>query len=340
MASPFDTFPEPEVPSETLALGVHQSDVVIRTALVTAIADIRRHPYLLDFVFASLKQDDLTSQVYGAKEVARAKEWFTSTDVPVVMDYLLDDLPGTCVTISLVESGEAEVTLGDVHYEPFEDAEATWPALTSAFDPVAYSQSTGVLTLPDEVAATLVVVPGMSVVCPSGTFTVVDVVERNQVVLTPGLQADFHGSVIKGAQPRLVTELESVCYKETYRIGCRVHGEPVKLNWLYSVVAFVLLRYKKRLLEARGFERSVVSWAPFAKDERTGGENMWVRFATVSGFVRQTWPGDSDERIGSVGVSPLLVSKVGSSGRTFVPDGGNSQEAAWWAETDGIGVKF
>ena len=108
----------------TEALGVHQSDVIIRTAIVAAIADLRANPWLLDYVFASLPRDDRTMKDYGEKEVQRAKEWFMKTNVPVFMVPRMDEAKVPCITIKLLDSSEAEVTLGDVHYQEKEDNDA------------------------------------------------------------------------------------------------------------------------------------------------------------------------------------------------------------------------
>lgn len=58
----------------TEALGIHQSDVIIRTAIVAALADLRANPWLLDYVFASLPKDEMTMKDYGEKSVEKAKE--------------------------------------------------------------------------------------------------------------------------------------------------------------------------------------------------------------------------------------------------------------------------
>src|SRR6476646_6304158 len=54
-----------DVSSTTNCKGVFQGDIIIRTALIEGMRDIRRQPWLLDYAFASLAQDDLTKSVYG-----------------------------------------------------------------------------------------------------------------------------------------------------------------------------------------------------------------------------------------------------------------------------------
>jgi hypothetical protein len=329
----------PLPPSMTEAKGIHSSDIIIRTALTMAIADIRANPWLLDHVFASLIDDVPTANVYGEKERQQAKSWFLKTDIPVVMDYRMDGVEANSISISLVDSSETENTLGDVHYQPFEDVEAAWPPLTSAFTPEAYSAATGILRLPAQIADSLLVTTGMVVLDRVGRIhQISDVLDRSSVVLKPGTIADFTDSVIKGSKPRLVQEVESLAFRETYRIGVHAHGEPFHLTWLHSIAVFALLRYKQALLEARGFERSVISSSPFAKNEAMGHENFWTRFISITGYVRQYWPKTATQRILSSEVSPLNVDTIGNASKTYSPDAGFTEEDAPWMSQDGVGT--
>lgn len=329
--------------SMTEAKGIFQSDVIFRTALVMAIADMRANPWLLDHVFASLIQDEQTASSYGEKERQRAKDWFLKTAIPVVLDYRFEDMEYAMVSISLVESSEAENTLGDIHYIPQEEVEADWPPLSGTFNPTAYSPATGILRLPTSVSDQLIVVAGMVIVDKVGrTHEIQSIIDKNTVVITPGTVADFSNSIVKGQKPRLLQAVESLSFKESYRIGCHVHGEPFHLTWLHSVISFCLLRYKQALLEARGFERSVMNSTPFAKNEALGIENYWTRYINITGFVRNYWPKVLSERItsvstnGSDGLPTLLVSQVGNLSESYKQDP-SDLESEWMAQ-DGIGL--
>jgi hypothetical protein len=327
-----------ELTGLTEAKGIHQSDVIIRTALVMAIRDIRANPWLLDHVFATLIEDAATAAQYGDKERAQAKAWFLKTEIPVVMDYRLEGPEGTCISISLVDSSEAEVTLADIHYEPSEEAEAAWAPLAGPFV-ATYNPVTGAVEIPTSVAEKVFVSPGQLLIDKTGgTHAILTVTDETQFTIEAGVSADFKACFIKGQKPRLIRNIESAVYKESYRIGCHAHGDPFVLTWLHSIVIFALLRYKARLLEARGFERSVLSTSPFAKDERWNVQNMWTRFISISGYVRQFWPADINERITSVGVSPINASRTDDPDATeFVTDGVDEEDAIWLA-SDGIGA--
>jgi hypothetical protein len=330
---------QPLPKSMTEARGIHQSDVIMRTALVMAIADLRARPWLLEYVFASLIDDLETAHIYGEKERQKAKEWFLNTDIPVVMDYRMDDIEGTCISISLVESSEAEVTLADVHYIPTEETEAVWPPLTSEFTPTSYYATTGIIGIPTEIGDGLVISPGMVLVDSSGKHhEILGVSDRYTIQIAPTV-ANFTSSLIKSSKPRLITSIESVSMRESYRIGCHAHGEPFFLTWLHAIVVFILLKYKEALLEARGFERSTISSAPFSKNEAFGQENVWTRFITINGYVRQYWPKASGERILSVGADGgIKYSRTGELAEVFVPQDGFEDGEAPWMSQDGVGI--
>lgn len=285
----------------TESLGIHQSDVIIRTALVAAIADLRANPWLLDYVFASLAKDELTVKDYGEKEIQRAKEWFLKTNIPVFMVPRLDESKVPCITIKLVDSQESEVTLGDIHYQSTEGNDAQWPALAGPFTPTNYNAATGIMVVPQGVSDNLIIAPGMVVVDGIGkAHTIEEVFEDGSFSIKQGTIADFLGATIKGAKPAFITRLESVNYRETYQLGVHAAGEPVYLTWLHSIVVFILLRYKEALLEARGFERSVFNSSDFDRNEGISEtEFVFSRYISMVGYVRQYWPKAIEPKITS-----------------------------------------
>ena len=307
------------------AKGIHQSDVILRTALVAALADLRAHPDLLDYVFASLPEDELTRKSYGEKSVQSAKDWFLKTNIPVVMVPRVDEGKVPCITIKLVSSEESETTLGDVHYEPTQDTSKDWPALAGPFQPVDYNPATGLMALPD---LDIVVVTGQILVDNTGRSHEILDVSEDGVQILPGTVADFSKTWLKGQPPIFVTQLESVWYRENYQIGIHVSGEPVFLTWLHSIVVFALFRYKQSLMEARGFERSVFSSTDFDRNEGFEGEFVFSRYINIVGNVRQYWPKDTNYKLQSL--QPII--RVADSGK--LPSDTDPNDALWIGDQD------
>lgn len=311
------------------ALGIFQSDVIIRTAIVAALADLRVNPQLLDYVFASLPADEKTRRDYGEKSVAAAKKWFLNNKIEVAMVPVMDKAKAPIITIKLLDSNEAETTLGDIHYISSEFDEDAWPPLTEEFNP-SYNPATGNFTVELEKIGGLYVVPGMSIIDGVGKDHEILVVNEDGFGISPGTVADFRHAVLKGRKPVRATSLESVAYKESYQIGVHVPSEPVYLTWLHSIVVFCLLRYKEALLESRGYGRSVVNSSSFDKNPEFLEEAVFSRYLNISGYVRQYWPkvlgaptiqtvqpGDADTNAVGAGI---VVHDGGKMSPTIDPD--------------------
>lgn len=294
------------MPSEIL--GIHQSDIVIRSAVVAAILDLRANPWLLDYVFAGLAQDALTKSDYGDKEIAQAKKWFLATEIPVFMSYRMDEVKMPCISITLADAAEAETTVSDVHYQVQEDNDREWPSLTPVFAPTSYNALTGTVKVPESLSKSLILAPGQFLIDRTGkAHQILEVLDLTTIMIKPGTVADFNEAVIKGSRPAFVAHLESVAMKETYSIGCHVQSEPVYLSYLYSILLWALLRYKQDLLEGRGFERSQISASDFRRNEAFEAEHVFSRHINITGYVRQVWPKTVQPKITGVSVSPLLV---------------------------------
>lgn len=104
----------------TEVTGIFQGDLVIRSAVIVALQELRDNPTLIQDALASLPQDDLTSQRYGDKTVQQCVDWFTNTKIPVKLGLNLSMLSSPCIAIELNNQDEAESTIGDVNYEASE----------------------------------------------------------------------------------------------------------------------------------------------------------------------------------------------------------------------------
>jgi hypothetical protein len=322
----------------TEVTGIHQSDVVIRSAIIAAIADLRANPWLLDYVFASLPKDSVTMADYGEREIAAAKKWFMSTNIPVFMSTRIDDVKLPAISISLLESTEAETTLGDTHYKVTEDNDSAWPALAGPFSPVEYSAATGIMKIPETID--LILAPGMVVVDSVGrAHEILEVPETYTLQLKAGTVGDFTDALIKGTRPSYVANLESVVMKETYSIGCHVNSEQTHLTYLHSILTFILLRYKESLLEARGFERSQINSSDFRRNESFDVELAFSRHLNITGYVRQIWPKAIKPKLTGLAVSPLMVIDSGKLPADADPNAG-PDEASWIGDQDALTAKI
>jgi hypothetical protein len=273
------------------AYGIHQSDLIIRTAVIAALADLRANPWLLDYVFASLPKDELTRAVYGEQDVARAKEWILNTEVAVFINVNPNEVKFPCVSIALQSSNEDETTIGDTHYVPNESNDSTWPVIAEPVDVIEYVPGSGTVVFDETQLGGARLAKGMILLDRAGNqYPILEVVEDNEVKIKPQVIANLSGLSIRSQRPAVNVEMESAVYKETYLLGVHTDSDPIHLTYLHSVIVFALLRYKENLLEARGFEKSSISSSDFRRDDETLPEFVYSRYVSVSGIVRQSWP--------------------------------------------------
>src|SRR5512133_179851 len=139
LVQPLETLPD----DGRVALGIFQSDIILRTAVIAGLADLRANPDMLNYVFASLPKDPLTFRDYGEKSIEDAKDWFLNTDIPVMMNTRVDENKVPCVTISLMSSQEDFASLGDVNSQATQAGPDKNIVYTEKFTPINYNVTTG-----------------------------------------------------------------------------------------------------------------------------------------------------------------------------------------------------
>ena len=312
------------MPDKTKILGIFQGDVIVRTAIIEGMRRLYSDPDLLHSVFESLAQDDMTLKEYGESQIKQAQRWFLENKVPVHLSVRVANMNLPCITIALRDSIEADQTHGDVNYETQESTVGDWPPLTKPFTPTSYSTITGMMQLPQDTCADVIVAPGMYIVTRNGNqYVILDELDDGLIAIQPGTIDDFTGCVLKGAQTKYVTTIESVTFKETYEIGIHTQGEPVNTIYLHSIIKFLLLKYKQDLLEARNFERTTLASSDLRRNMEMENELAFDRFITMTGFCRQWWPKKKSERIqvinSSLVVAPAIIFETPSTDDTNEP---------------------
>lgn len=312
--------------------GIFPSDLVLRSALIAAIKDLRAKPWLLRYCFNYLLLDPLTKETYGQAEVNRAIEWFMKHDIPVFLSIRTDDVKMPCLSISLVNSSEAEETLGDINYQTVEDSNIDWPDLVPPFVAVSYDYNTGVVVLPDSAAGEIVLAPGQLLIDRNEVeFEILEVLDFTQIKIASEQTLDLSKATIRGQRPAYQTALEGKNYKETYQIGCFVASEAVHLVYLHCIIVFILNVYKQSLLEARGLERTAISSSDFIRNPIFENELVFSRHINLTGFVRQMWPKNISPKFNAINTQI----RIADSGHLF-----NEEEAAeqlWIGELDVLG---
>lgn len=337
MATP--EFPLP--PQQTMVLGIHQTDVIIQSAIEWGLADLRANPWLLNYVFASLPQDRVTARQYGQNTLEAAKAWFLKTNVTVQVGPILNEASFPVVEITLQSSNEveSEATVADTDAFPFEDNDTTWPLLAK-LSVKGWNPVTGTLVVVDDLPDDVYMAAGMALVDNQGeVFQILETDGASEVKIAPNSNPDWKQCSLKSSRPSWVTSVESASFRETYRVGVHVSGEPSHLIWLHSCVVFALLRYKEALLEARGLERTTFGSTDLGPSPQFEQQPVFARYINVSGFVRQYWPKAVSRRIDTVVPYAIRVSGQGGAHVRVADADTDPDDVLWIGDLDSISGK-
>lgn len=277
--------------------GIFQGDLIIKAAVQLAIDDMKKNPWLIEDVFSSLLENPILKQMYGAKEIARAKEFILNNQIDIYMHHRLDKMNYPCVTIGIGPSTEDKdlATLGDgsVAFEDYNPQEIgkTIKFLVSPFKPTSYDKDTGILELPDTITEYRYLDKGM---------VLIDVSNGNGWIIngkagTNGLQIAA-GTKLPNGELAIIPQYqlyrarrERATSQEQYNIGCHVHGDPSTLIFLFAVVKYGLYRYREGLLEHNNFQLSRIVATEMIRNEAMGEENIFSRWITLYGQVEESW---------------------------------------------------
>jgi len=312
-------------------LGIFQPDIILRSGLVAGLNDLRRNAYLLDFCFASLNADPMTTKNYGQASIDSAKKWFLATDIKVKMADLIEisDLPA--ITLSIQPNQESYKTLGDIHYVSGEDIEISWPTLSDKFTPVSYDASTGLLVIPTAIADSLLIFPGQVIVDSVGNqVPIEEVLSRTQVKVPVGTIADFGMCVIKSAKPPQTMEIESTRTSDNYQIGCHVANDQLEAIYLHSIVMFILLRYREAYFEDRGLQVTSISSSQFAPEQDISPQQAYSRYITLKGVSEHTWPKHISDKLQGAETQIKMI------GGDHLPAGHEASNSIWVGEKDAL----
>lgn len=272
---------------------IFQGDVKIRNLIALSLEEMRKSPWILDDVFSDFLEDEHLKD-YGAKEIAQIKTWFLNNRIEVLHKYRLDSQSYPCITITLGDSPEvdSEATLADLSTEVEELSperiNKPIPYIVKPFTPASYVD--GILTSPVDLDT---VSPGMLIVNPAnGNAWVIETVtglRTFKIKDSPEIDAQTVGVIPQYRVYR--ARRERAAFRETYQIGCHVHGDPTQLLWLWAITLYSILRYRESLLESKGMKISSVKSTDMIKDSefQEGGENIYKRWIILSGLVENSW---------------------------------------------------
>lgn len=314
-------------------MGIVQSDLLIRVAVLKTLEEVKKNPWLLDDIMSDLVDDPLLNEVYGQKEINNAKEWLANNNIEVYLKYRLDSMTYPCVGISLGNSDEDnnESTLADLSTE-IEDLspdkiEKPIPYVVKPFTPISYVD--GYILPPDSVQSILVS-NGMLLLDPdTGNAYEIDRVDPKGIHIkdAPAISLTRCGVIPQHRIWR--ARRERAGFRENYIISLHNHGDPAPLIWLYSIVMYGLLRYRESLFEKRGLQISSLKATDVVargSEFQQGADNIYSRYITLSGLVQNSWLKSPTRIIEKVIVAEKDDEGFYGSGVKFISNEDTTQE--------------
>lgn len=270
---------------------------LINFGLKTILSDPDR--YLKD-IFGGYNSKENTA-FYGTRTLDQIKKWIQTTKIPVILGFDLVDTQLPAVTIHLLGSTPTQTYLGDTSLTLSEDIlTQARDVLIPAFKPLdaIWSGDLGSLQL---------VLPSSLSFVQTELF-VPDVLIRDAKGREYSISRDDDANIIVSTftdkhpidQIDLTSlELVSPVYEARYNTGAMtfqetisivIHGNASRAEgiWLYSMVMWILLRYRP-LLTATGMDLSKPSASDFSKANEFLGENVWRRYITVQAVTNWSW---------------------------------------------------
>lgn len=276
-------------------MGIVGTDILIKTMIEAAFADLRKNAWILDDVFGELAVDPLAKTDYGYKEVAAAKTWFLNNNIDVYLVNRVDTPRFPCVTVVLTNSREMEErasmsdAMGEELQEEIEPRSITKriQKVYENFTPAAYDSVKGIITMPESID-TRYVVAGQFLVSSktSKAYVIGNTLSLQEFQIKAGIKEDFTDCYI--APPTSIWNLEKeiTFIQESFAIGLHAQSDLNQALWMRQLLQYVFLRYKEAYLERRGFELSTFSIGTIQENpEFKGAELIWTCPLTLNGQV-------------------------------------------------------
>lgn len=318
--------------------GLFPSDIILRTAILQGLAEIKAEPGLLDFLLQALLKDALTVKQYGERELNDLKNWILNNEIAVTLGYHINQVKQPHVAIWLGAQEETQQIFGDAHDTSIALERIQWVTRrppTMIFTPATYVQSTGTVTLPANLN-TEQIHAGMRVLdrANNRVYAIEEVIDEQSFKLPDDTIANLTNAEVLERDDLWLVKAESVTFKETFNIDCLVQGDATKAIVLHQLIVYILYRYKQAYLEGRGLENTVVTSTAMGGIQSDASQIIWKRSITLVGYTRQYWPKEISAPIQGISVGLVIPTPTVDAPPTL------AEEQAWSTTQEEDAVDF
>jgi hypothetical protein len=308
--------------------GIFQDDLILFTAIKTALSDIRANPNYIYDIANQILTDPYTDKSYGKAEVQKFLA-FMKKEIFVVMAHRVDDhVKFPCITIELNGGSEdqAKAGLGDgfetrnVTPEEFLGSYQQPQKILGPVTPLAVIPQTGQVTFGPDVDLTNVFEGQFVYDEVNDVAYVIETVldEENLIITIPqGKVPNLNGCTIRPNTNNFIQTRKFLYFWNNYTLG--VHTtDAVDTMYLFQILMFILLKYKQTLFEARGFEVGTIAYDGLTRSAPEDPNVLWHRQITLRGRVGMSWPDTTDK--GIQGIAPTITIDGMQSPASLLPE--------------------
>lgn len=280
-------------------MAIFQTDMLFYSAIQVGLADMRKNKYVLDDAYSELVNDKYLKNLYGKKEIDNFRS-FIDRKIWLFTEHRQPDQAAfPCIVIkigpgkednpkdALGDSYQSEVvspaSLGGVYRVP--------QILVGPITPDDYDVATGQVTFGSNVNLTTSnVFPGQFLydTVNGKSYEIQLVLDDSNLLIDAALNPppDLTNMIIKPTRDSIGQIRRSIWAWETVELTVFA-TDAVEVFYLYTILMYLLLRYKKPLFDARNFAISYCSYSELSKAE-TDPNILYYRTITVNGRVEHS----------------------------------------------------
>ena len=253
-------------------MSVFQADLVWGTALRAAIADMRKNQYLLEDAYKDLLKDPYLRKLYGLKEVERFKA-FISKDIEVFVRHRPPDhikFPYICIHVGGGDEDAPKDALGDSFQSENRSPESLGGAVSDnstvlgPVTPLSFDSLTGTVTFGpgvDLIASKVFDTQFVIDTVNNKAYPIELVLDSSNLLIEPlpdGTNINLTNMQIKRTPNFLGAVRRSMWLWRTDTLELAA-TDGNECMYLFTLVMYILLRYKKQLWDMRNFAAATIS---------------------------------------------------------------------------------
>ena len=252
-----------------ITTGTNTQELTLLNALRTAITDIRSKPWILPYILMDVLHEPLVTKYQN--ELAKFSKWFMTYDLPVVYGAWLQtkEIP-PFIAVRLISETEVKNLKGIGEENMTTDFEEETDFINSdkinaqpfnlvgPFSP-NYSSTSGTVTLPVGFTTDDIFVGECLKSANGALYPVLSIIDSTNFTITTDIRDNFTNSSIVFQNPNPYLSYNFFFFDQTFEIMCVTGADSAPLFWLTALVKFILLKYRRDLLEKYNLGLSSIS---------------------------------------------------------------------------------